>query len=239
MSEKLYRFLLKLYPSDFRRTFGDEALRLVRNRARDERGFLPSLRLWLDLLVDFARSLPREYSRAPTTPFVVAQPADDDPSFQLLVERPLNPAVLFLAGLLSAVSLWLCVSSVAHSRTFPALFRDPHSLQALVQTDLALARSPADADAAPMSAYSFCMTVRRNITRNSAQPLFTFHFASPGASGVALIDGTIVKMFRNEPRLAIRADVSAGDHQFALRLDKPAGNPSMSGNDGFEYCQPK
>ena len=40
MSEKLYAFLLKLYPDHFRRTYGDEALRLVRDRARDEKGFL-------------------------------------------------------------------------------------------------------------------------------------------------------------------------------------------------------
>jgi len=45
MSEKLYDLLLKLYPEQFRRTFGDEALRLVRDRARDEKGFLSGLRL--------------------------------------------------------------------------------------------------------------------------------------------------------------------------------------------------
>ncbi len=72
MSEKLYEFLLKLYPDHFRRTYGDEALRLVRDRARSEKGFLSGLRLWLDLLLDLAISLPREYSNAPTTPIVAA-----------------------------------------------------------------------------------------------------------------------------------------------------------------------
>src|SRR5579863_8770843 len=115
MSEKLYALLLKLYPNHFRREHGDEALRLVRDRARDEKGFLSRLRLWFDLLVDLAISLPREYSKAPTSPIAAAQPINGDPSFQLLAERPLNPALLFLAGMLSAVLLWACVTSVARS----------------------------------------------------------------------------------------------------------------------------
>ncbi len=64
MSEKLYAFLLKLYPDHFRRTYGDEALRRVRDRASSENGFLSGFRLWLDLLLDLAKSLPREYTPA-------------------------------------------------------------------------------------------------------------------------------------------------------------------------------
>jgi len=41
----------------------------------------------------------------------------------------------------------------------------------------------------PVGAYSFCMTAHRDIPGNSTQPLFTFNFAAPGASRVALIDG--------------------------------------------------
>lgn len=239
MSEKLFALLLKLYPGHFRRAYGGEALRLVRDRARDEKGFISGLRLWLDLLVDLAISLPREYIQAPTTPIAASQPVNGDPSFQLLAERSLNPALLFLGGMLSAVFFWACVTSVAHSRTFPALFRDSHSLQWLVQSDLDLARLPSDAYAVPVAAYSFCMTAHRDIPNNSVQPLFTFNFAPPGASGVALIDGKIVKVFKNEQRLSIRADVLAGDHQFALHLDRPAEKTSMSRNDDFKYCSPK
>ncbi len=115
MSEKLYALLLKLYPDHFRRTYGDQALRLVRDRARDEKGFLSGLRLWLDLLMDLAISLPREYSRAQTTRIVAAQPVNGDLSFQLLAERSLNPALLFLAGMLSAVLFWVCASLPLHA----------------------------------------------------------------------------------------------------------------------------
>ncbi len=257
MSEKLYAFLLKLYPDDFRRTYGDEALRLVRDRARSERGFIPGLRLWLDLLVDLAISMPREYRRASTMPIAAAQPVSGDPAFQLLTERPPNPAVLFLSGMLSAGLLWGCITSVAHSRLFPVLFPAPLSLQGLVQSTLAQIRQSSEEEpsvrnspgnltaggssvqAVPAGAYGFCMTARRDIPSNSAQPLFAFYFARPGASGTALIDGKVVQTFMNEQRLSIRAHVFAGDHQFVLHLDGPAEATSMSSNGDFEYCRPR
>ena len=76
MSEKLYAWLLRLYPSHFREDYGEEALRLFRDRARDERGFFPRLRLWLDLFFDFTISLPGEYFHVPS-PRVLSPPAID------------------------------------------------------------------------------------------------------------------------------------------------------------------
>jgi hypothetical protein len=243
MSEKLYSLLLKLYPNHFRRAYGDEALRLVLDRARDEKGFLCRLRLWLDLLVDLAISLPREYSKAPTTRILVANPVNGDPSFQLLTGRSLNPALLFVAGLLTAALFWTCATAVGHSRKFPARFpADSYSLQAIVQSDVALARSAPEgdnADSGPVRAYSFCMTAHRDILDNSLQPLMRFNFAPPGASGVALIDGKIVKTFKNEQHLWIHADVSAGNHWFVLRVNRPAENASISSNGDFKYCPAK
>src|SRR5579872_4179175 len=140
MSEKLYSLLLKLYPNHFRRAYGDDALRLVLDRARDEKGFLCGLRLWLDLMVDLAISLPREYRKAQGTGILAANPINSDPSFQLLRGRSLNPALLVVAGLVTAASFWICVTAVADSRTFPARFpADSYSLQAIVQSDAALA----------------------------------------------------------------------------------------------------
>ena len=83
------------------------------------------------------------------------------------------------------------------------------------------------------------MTAQRDIPSNSVQPLFAFHFARPGASGVALIDGKVVRIFKIEQRLSIRAHVFAGDHHFVLHLDRPAEITFMSSNDDFEYCQAK
>jgi len=65
MSEKIYALLLRLYPSHFRVSYGEAALQLFRDRARDEKGFFPTVRLWLDLLADLAISVPREYRHVP------------------------------------------------------------------------------------------------------------------------------------------------------------------------------
>lgn len=239
MSEKFYILLLRLYPKHFRRAYGDEALRLVRDRARDEKGFLRGLRLWLDLLADLAISLPREYSKVPTARIPVT--VNRGPSFQLLTERSLNPALLLVAGLVTAGAFWTCVTAAAHSRTFPARFpADSYSLQAIVQSDVALARSDSEESGINNRvAYGFCVTARRAIQGNSLQPLLRFNFGPPGASGAALIDGKIVKTFKNEQRLSVHTDLSAGNHWFVLRVDRPAENASISGNRDVKYCPAK
>src|ERR1700752_2204797 len=62
MSEKIYACLLRLYPAKFRRAHGEDALQLFRDRLRDETGFLPRLRLWLDIFLDLAVSVPLQYA---------------------------------------------------------------------------------------------------------------------------------------------------------------------------------
>jgi len=99
---------------------------------------------------------------------------------------------------------------------------------------------PLDVDNPPKSktvrGYSFCMTARKDIPLNSAQPLFTFDFAAPGASGVVLIDGKTATTFKDKQHLLVSAQVSRGDHRFILRLDEPATLTLMSSNDDFKYC---
>ena len=62
MSEKIYACLLRLYPANFRQAHGDEALQLFRDRLRDETGFFGRTRLWFDIFVDLAISLPHLYT---------------------------------------------------------------------------------------------------------------------------------------------------------------------------------
>lgn len=98
MFERIYAWLLRLYPSHFRKAYGDEALQLLRDRVRDERGFLPRLRLWLDLVVDLAVSIPQEYRHVqPVLAGVsVQQRFDGLPSFYVLGgESPRFGALLF------------------------------------------------------------------------------------------------------------------------------------------------
>ena len=90
MSEKIYSpLLLRLYPSNFQKAYGEDALQLFRDRARDERGFLSGLRLWIDLLADLLISIPREH-RAARTALAASrtQPCfDGTPSFRILEDE--------------------------------------------------------------------------------------------------------------------------------------------------------
>jgi len=116
MSEKLYAWLLRLYPSHFRETYGDESLQLFRDRARDEKGFLPRLRLWLDLLLDATISLPREYLHIPSARVVASGPQhlNGIPTFYVLQNASPRPGALFVGGLLSLVTLATCWASLGH-----------------------------------------------------------------------------------------------------------------------------
>ena len=56
LGERLYRLLLRLYPRDFSEDYADEMTRLYRDRVRDE----GLTNVWLPVLVDVARTAPRE-----------------------------------------------------------------------------------------------------------------------------------------------------------------------------------
>jgi Peptidase family S41 len=109
MSEKLYVLLLRLYPSQFREAYGHEALMLFRDRVRDERGFIPRLRLWSDLIADLAVSLPREYRnlRPVLAPAGVARYVEGAPSFHLLEGGSPRPEAFCFGAALSIVTMAL------------------------------------------------------------------------------------------------------------------------------------
>lgn len=101
MSEKIYRCLLRLYPATFRAAYHEEALQLFRDRSRDERGFLRVLRLWLDLLVDTAVSLPSQYRRPRAASMNASGQVCGGPFFCVLEYHPPRLGALLLGGALS------------------------------------------------------------------------------------------------------------------------------------------
>src|SRR5437764_6014202 len=103
MSEKLYAWLLRLYPSRFREAYGDEALQLFRDRARDERANIPRLRLWVDLLCDLAWSLPREYFHVQPelASYALRLHSEDGPSLVVLADESLGPGALLFGAVLA------------------------------------------------------------------------------------------------------------------------------------------
>jgi len=106
MSEKLYAVLLRLFPSHFRRSYGEDALQLFRDRAREETGFPSRFRLWLDLLADLAISVPREYFYAqPELLSASASQTPGSPSFYVLQEDAPRPGSLVFGFAVSVAGL--------------------------------------------------------------------------------------------------------------------------------------
>ena len=116
MSEKIYACLLRLFPSHFRQPYGDEALQLFRDRARNEKGFFPRVRLWLDLLADLATSVPRQYRyvRPALAGDAVQQRLEGTPAFFLLMDESPGSAALILGCALSMIALSLFSTLLGH-----------------------------------------------------------------------------------------------------------------------------
>src|SRR6201986_2994817 len=98
MSEKMFTRLFRLYPSRFRKQYGDEALQLIRDRLRDETGFLQRARLWWDLVTDVFAGLPLAYrnSYAVTESTPASSNAEGIPSFMILDKEPLGRAAILM-----------------------------------------------------------------------------------------------------------------------------------------------
>jgi Peptidase family S41/N-terminal domain of Peptidase_S41 in eukaryotic IRBP len=122
MSEKIYALLLRLYPSHFREAYGEAARQLLRDRARDEKGFFPRLRLWLDLLADLAISAPREYCHVQGA--LVAASAqrrlDGVPSLFVLEDQSPRPGALFFGGVLTFLALAGFSLGINHAGSYAA-----------------------------------------------------------------------------------------------------------------------
>ncbi len=101
MSERIYAWLLRLYPRRFRESWGEAALELYRDRARDERGFMGRFLLWLDLLSDAAVSIPREYRRTTMELVPARSPGDALPSFRTLGSESPEAGALMLGAMVS------------------------------------------------------------------------------------------------------------------------------------------
>ena len=112
MSEKIYAWLLRLYPPQFREEFGEEALQLFRDRNDGERGFAAQVRLWLDLIADVAISLPSQhrYARKAAIADAGAHAADGTPSFHALEELWPRPEALAVGTVLTVAVAITCVS---------------------------------------------------------------------------------------------------------------------------------
>jgi hypothetical protein len=99
MSEKIYAWLLRLYPAQFRSEYREDALQLFRDRYRDETGLFRRMRMWFDLIADLALFVPRDSSGTQTVM------AGGLPSFHVLRTESPRPAALLCGAVLTLVAL--------------------------------------------------------------------------------------------------------------------------------------
>jgi hypothetical protein len=128
MSEKIYAWLLRLYPPHFREKYGDEALELLRDRARDETGFFRTLRLWLDLLTDLVISIPRVYrSVRPALIGSAVQRVGGGPAFFVLEDGSQRLPAFVFGGILSLAVLTIVFGLLIHAGGQKAVGASTHA----------------------------------------------------------------------------------------------------------------
>lgn len=119
-TERIFTFLLRFYPSRFRRLYRDEAIALLRDRLRDEHGTARRLRLWFDLLADFVTALPlawrNSYAMANATP--APQPSTRLPAFRVLDQEPLRPGSVMMGSVLALAALAAFVFVMNHASAY-------------------------------------------------------------------------------------------------------------------------
>lgn len=153
MSEKIYRLLLRLYPAQFRRTYGEEALQLFRDRLHDETGGIRRIRLWFDLLADLGMVLVRGYRESPVVRVTssVQQGLERIPSFQSIEAGALDSRAFFMGGIAALIVCGVVILGLqyggAHLPFTHAIFRSnyqPASEPDKARPKIAFSYSPAD-----------------------------------------------------------------------------------------------
>ena len=114
MFETFCVLLLRLYPAGFQRAYGREAVQLMRDRARHERGFFVRIRLLLDLAIDLGvTSLHGFQSSKPLLAHI-----DGPPRFDVIhMHRP-RPAALAV-GMLTTILMFAAFTLLLQLEALP------------------------------------------------------------------------------------------------------------------------
>jgi len=240
MSEKIYAWLLRLYPSRFREAYGEEALQLFRDRSRDETGFRLRLRLWADVLGDLALSVPREYFHVHPglASFSAHLRPEGVPSFFVFENESLGPGALVFGGVLSIAALVtfsVMLNSGGKYVPLSALIRPAHSS--------AKARSSAFDSSAPRAAAN---TGEKASESKESQPPEMDATSFQPAKGAAGRPYGSVKLSASERRRIVEAAAAIVEKHYvdhdngrkmaaALRVHEKNGDDNQT-TDGPEFA---
>jgi uncharacterized protein (TIGR03435 family) len=114
MFEHLCALLLRLYPAGFRRAYGDDAVELMRDRARHERGLFRRVRLLIDLAIDLAAMSLRGWQVGTSS---LARP-NGAPRFETIDVRGPRPVALAI-GMLTSILMFATFGQVLQMKRLP------------------------------------------------------------------------------------------------------------------------
>jgi hypothetical protein len=114
MFERVCTLLLRLYPSEFRDAYGDDAAQLIRDRTGHERGVVKRARLLIDLVADLLAISLRGWHGA--RPMVGAR--NGTPHFDIIEVPGPRPEALAV-GLLISTLMFASFTLLFQPRTFP------------------------------------------------------------------------------------------------------------------------
>ena len=114
MFERFCALLLRIYPAGFRRAYGREAVQLVRDRARHERGVFLRARLLMDLAIDLFATW--RHGWQPGTPLLAR--IDGTPRFDIIEVHGPRPEAL-AAGMLTSMLLFASFTLLFQPKTLP------------------------------------------------------------------------------------------------------------------------
>ena len=100
ISERLYRVLLLAYPREHQREYGEPMVQLFRDRMRRDGGGFRALIVWVRMIFDFVRSVPRERKEEAMFESVTAKKAF------------VRSSIFLFRSFLGAIILYLITASV-------------------------------------------------------------------------------------------------------------------------------
>lgn len=114
MFENFCALLLRLYPAEFRRAYGREAMQLMRDRARHERGVFFRVRLLIDLAIDLGATSLRGWQ--PSKPLLAR--IDGAPRFDIIDVHGPRPEAL-AAGMMTSMVMFTAFTLLFQPKALP------------------------------------------------------------------------------------------------------------------------
>ena len=206
MCERLLALLLRLYPREFQRTYGPDALQLICDRCRDERGVLRRLRLCLDVVADLVTvSLGNPW---PVKPILMSANASAGRTPSLLLPESSSRRPQRLAGGMVSIGMFAAFSGMLYPHA-------PGEVGARLLISSLIETGPAESDTSATQPTEVDPAMRLGLIETIAAKLAQHYFDA--AIGKQLADALLDRARRGDydvppgPDLADRINTDIQD----------------------------